>query len=58
MPDDIRTHSMGVMCWECHGVLVEASCSCGVSHGYGYQEPSEWAARTWPDHPCFARDHG
>lgn len=49
----VSTHRMGVMCSECKAVLVEADCRCGNRHGYGYQEPNEWAARTWPDHPCF-----
>ena len=52
MPD-VSTHSMGSMCAACKAVLVEPTCSCGNLHGYGYQEPNEWAARTWPDHPCF-----
>ena len=47
------THSMGVLCQECGAVLVEASCSCGENHGYTYQQPSEWAARTWPNHTCL-----
>jgi len=51
----LRTHRLGAMCSECETVLVEADCSCGQRHGYGYQDPNEWAAKTWPTHPCFAR---
>lgn len=54
----VRTHSLGVMCSECEGVLVKDDCSCGNRHGYSYEGPNEWAARTWPDHPCFERGQG
>lgn len=52
---NVRTHNLGSMCQECGAVLVPDACSCGSHHGYGYQQANEWAARTWPDHPCFAR---
>ena len=49
----MSTHSLGVMCAECLSVLESDVCSCGGHHGFGHQLPSEWAAKTWPDHSCF-----
>ncbi len=49
------SHCLGVMCIRCDVVLEPDRCpeGCRDGHGFGYQEPNEWAARTWPDHPCF-----
>ena len=50
---DYSTHGYGVLCAVCKAALVPDLCTCGGSHGSTYQEPSAWAAKTWPDHPCF-----
>lgn len=47
---------MGVMCGMCQEVLIDdKNCpeGCGHGHGYTYEMPSPWAARTWPQHRCF-----
>lgn len=49
----VSTHGLGVMCEVCKTVLVDDDCCKGEPHGYGYQTPNQWAARTWPDHECF-----
>lgn len=49
------SHALGVLCAVCCAELESDRCpeGCGIGHGYTYQEPSEWAAKTWPTHPCF-----
>lgn len=51
------SHSMGVLCAVCRAALIpEGPCPepfCRFQHGSTFQEPSEWAAKTWPDHVCF-----
>lgn len=47
----MSTHSLGVMCGLCKAVLIPDDCCDG--HGSTYQEFSEWAAKTWPEHVCF-----
>lgn len=41
---------MGVLCADCRAVLEPARCTCGQTHGYGYQERNDWARATWPEH--------
>jgi hypothetical protein len=52
------SHSMGVKCAKCQETLENDRCAegCAEGHGFTYQEPSDWAARTWPNHQCFV-DH-
>lgn len=49
------SHALGVLCGVCCAELASDRCpeGCGIGHGYTYQEPSEWAAKTWPEHTCF-----
>lgn len=56
MSGRIQTHSLGVVCAKCEGVLVEDNCQCGIPHGHTYQPDNEWARRTWPDHECYRGD--
>jgi hypothetical protein len=48
---------MGVLCAVCEAELVPSEgCperGCPGRHGHTFQTPSEWAAKTWPQHPCF-----
>lgn len=52
------SHCLGVRCDVCQCVLAPDRCpeGCIVGHGYTYQAASEWAAKTWPEHPCYQRD--
>ena len=50
------SHTLGVVCPQCNDVLVPDTCperGCSGHHGYSYAPMSEWAAKTWPKHPCF-----
>lgn len=54
------SHCLGVMCLTCRAVLQPDTCpeGCTTGHGFGLQEPNEWAAKMWPEHPCYQRDSG
>lgn len=52
----MSTHRMGVLCQECKAELVPDTCCADQKHGHTFQQPSAWAARTWPDHPCFTEE--
>lgn len=49
-------HAQSVRCADCGEELAASVCLEGCrpgAHGFRLQEPTEWAARAWPDHPCF-----
>lgn len=50
------SHATGVRCGKCHEVLEPDTCPEGCAQGHGHvdQDPDQWAARTWPNHECFA----
>lgn len=52
------THSFGLLCEVCREVLVLDDCCRDQDHGYTFMRPSEYAARTWPNHPCFSSGLG
>lgn len=53
MTADHSTHRLGVRCTECGAAVEFDDCCPGHPHGCTWQDPSPWAAQTWPDHPCF-----